>query len=173
MKNINIFDILNKEMIIGAFSGYSGILDLLERDLKRDHMKTNWNIIKDNNIWFAELVQRCENFLRENCSEVYNNLLPQHVYNISYSKIKPEVDLNYFLQLDISIEDEKGEEEVISEQVNGKVVFHFGTNDGDLIHITAHEELTGEEWELWPDLEDFTDEIIYIDKDQADAEGIG
>jgi len=173
MKTINIFDILYKEMIFAAFDGNERIRKALEKDVNKDTEEDiHWAVIKDSNIWFAELAQQCDNFLRNNF-ESYPHLHPIFVYSFYYSKEDPRVEIQYFLQIDISIEDENGDEEIVNEQANGIATFYFKPIIGDLVKIIIEEHLTGEEWELWPDTEDFTTDMIYLDKDQADAEGIG
>lgn len=173
MNKPNIYRILAKNMIQEAFEA-ERVLPHLEKDINKTYARgLSWSSIKDWNIWFAELVDSCIKFRQENCEEVNGSIITKNLYNIFYDQLRPHVVIKNFVMLDITVEeDDENEEETVNDQVNGETIYWFNYKTGDLQKIEITESLTGETWEIWPDMEDFTSEMLFIDRDQAEAEGI-
>jgi hypothetical protein len=170
----NIYSVIGRNMILDIFS-IPRVIDKIKQDVEKGYAENvNWKTIKDWNVWLAAIVDQCDDFRSEVAEEVEDALTPGLVYDIYFLKGEPKVVQQSYVVLDIVIEeDEENEEESVSESVHGDVIYWFDERTGDLRKIEVREDLTGEQWEIWPDMEDFTAEQIYVDRDMADAEGIG
>lgn len=170
----NIYSIIGRNMVLDIFA-IPRVIPKIQQDISKGYVENvHWGTIKDWNVWFAALVDECDEFRKNAAEEVENAITTGVVYDIYFMKGEPRLVQHSHILLDIVIEeDDENEEESVTEQASGAVVYWFNKQTGDLRKIEVQEDLTGEQWEIWPDLEDFTMEQIYVDRDMADAEGIG
>jgi|SRR6056297_1635494 len=173
MEKLNIYKILAKEMIREAFEADRTIPNL-EKDVSRTTATMlDWKAVKGWKTWFASLYDQCENFREEKTEDVDHAITSRNYFDVFYGELKPHLVSFVYVELEIAIEeDEENEEEVVTEQVKGEITYWFNSA-GWLDKIEIEEQLTGERWELWPELEDFTTEIIFIDRTTAEVEDIG
>lgn len=166
-------------MFESLFSGNSGIQQRILADARVRLLSAfSWKDIKDQRPWYAAVVDSCRKF-RESLNDdlsFQEEIKSRFIYRIEY-KVKPQVIEYGYAQLDFYIEgssgdDEEGElVEIVSDVVEATIAYDF-TRQGELQKITLEESITGEEFELWPDAEDFTAEYIIVDYEQAKAEGL-
>lgn len=171
----NIYSIIGRNMILDVFS-IPQVIPRIQQDLKNGYIKNaHWKIVKDWNVWLAALIDECNEFRKNKAQETEDAITTGFVYDVFFAEGEPKLVHYSHILLDITVEgddEEENDEEVISDQVNGAVVYWFNKQTGDLRKIEVEEDLTGEQWEIWPDIEDFTSEMIYVDREIAEAEGL-
>lgn len=171
----NFYRVVCKWMFRQIFESLSNNKKTLLQDAKANQLSLTWRFMKQNNLWFAAIVDDLREFIAVEVADVIPDIISKHAYQIVTSFNSPDspsiheevvAEFSYIIQ-----DDETGDEEEVNESTNAFLNFWFDKS-GRLRMIDIEEAIAGEHREVWPENEYELDEPIYIDKDTAEAEGL-
>lgn len=160
---INIYNIIGRNMVQVVFE-LPSIIDSIKHDIEKGYARNiHWGVIKNQNIWFAALIDECNDFRKDNYKKLEKYIKTGYSYDIYFLKGEPRLIQYSHLTLNAVIENNNP----TLAQVPGSIIYWFSKKDGSLRKVEVYENISGESWELWPNFEDFTADHIRISRDSS------